>query len=156
MQALTTAPFPAQCRVSGRKTSAPSFSLEKERGGLCVKHSNFSGVFLRDWLLSYQSQSADGTQQIQDTWGPPRIKKAVWTSIQTHHSSFSWPSVEWMGGKFQLQLPPSPWRWKVGPCIQFSNFSGSYPRDWLLSHLSEDLAHSGPPGITENKGGNLN
>lgn len=112
MQALTTAPFPAQCRVSGRKTSAPSFSLEKERGGLCVKHSDFSGVCLRDWLLSHQSQSADGTQQIQDIWGPPRTKKVVWTSTQTHHSSSSWPTAEWMGGKLQLQLPSSPWGWK--------------------------------------------
>lgn len=112
MQALTTAPFPAQCRVSGRKTSAPSFSLEKERGGLCVKHSNFSGVCLRDWHLSQQSQSAVGTQQIQDTWGPPRTKKVVWTSTQTHHSSSSWPSAEWTCGKLHLQLAPSPWGWK--------------------------------------------
>lgn len=87
-------PFESPCRHSsqllpllstecvGKKSSAPSFSLGRERVAQHIKCYNFSHGCLRDWLLSPLSQSDDGTWHILDAQGSLITKTVVWTNTQ--------------------------------------------------------------------------
>ena len=48
------------------------------RGEECIKCFNFSGDYLRDWLLSW---SPGGTWHILDNWEPLKTKKVISTSM---------------------------------------------------------------------------
>lgn len=68
--------------VIRRKPSNPNFSLGRERSGICVQCSDFSGVFLRDWFLSSLNLSTDGNRWPLCCW---EQRRSMCTRVHTTH-----------------------------------------------------------------------
>lgn len=103
---------------------------------LYIQHSDFSGDYLRDWLQSCLSQSANRTHHTLNIWGPLKTKNS-WAAC-----CCSWgPAVQQTEANTAWQPLPCG-KGNSEACVQCSSFTGSCSRDWFLSQSMDGTEHT--------------